>query len=285
MIAKRPVIGVTGPDEGGQGSWFFAAFSVWLAGGYAIHITPSNPCDISRLDGLILGGGADIQPLRYGQQRTEKAKLVKNQRTIFEWILSILFFPLYWITRYLQHTKKSPIDPRRDELEFQLLADALDQYKPVLGICRGMQLINVHFGGSLHQDISGFYAEQAQVSSIFPKKRVLIKGRSKLCDILETDVCNVNALHNQAIDNTGKGLEIVAREQSTDIFQAIEHKEFPFVIGVQWHPEYLIQIERQRNLFKNLVECARTTTLARRQKSLYSKPVSPRTDTAKNTLL
>ncbi|MEX1014192.1 MAG: gamma-glutamyl-gamma-aminobutyrate hydrolase family protein, partial [Candidatus Paceibacterota bacterium] len=76
------------------------------------------------------------------------------------------------------------------------------------------------------------------------------------CELLQTDICNVNALHNQAIDEPGEGIEIVAKELNTKVRQAIEHREFPFVIGVQWHPEYLIQIARQRNIFKGLVKAA-----------------------------
>lgn len=214
------------------------------------------PRSIDQIDGLIMGGGADVEPLKYGQQRIERAILARDNRTIFEWLLSILFFPIYWLARYFQHTKKSPIDLERDELELKYLSEAIERNMPVLGICRGMQLMNVHFKGTLHQDIRGFYGEKSQVSSIFPKKRIVIKDGTKLCKLLQTDICNVNALHNQAIDEPGEGIELVARELNTRVHQAIEHKEYPFVIGVQWHPEYLIQIARQRNIFKGLVQAA-----------------------------
>lgn len=256
MIRKRPVIGVTGPDEGGTGAWLFTALSIRLAGGKPRRITVKNPAEITEIDGLIIGGGADVEPLRYGQERIEKAKLAKDGRTIFEWVLSILFFPIYWLARYFQHTKSAPIDTDRDKLELTLLHDALAENKPVLGICRGMQLMNVHFQGNLHQDISGYYEETPQVSSIFPKKRIQIEKGSKLHEVLNTTVCNVNALHNQAIDTPGEGVKLVARELHTEINQALEHPGYNYVIGVQWHPEYLIQVKRQRRLFKELVKCA-----------------------------
>lgn len=256
MLDRQPVIGVTGPNEGGQAAWLFTALSVILAGGKPLRITTSMPRSIGQIDGLIMGGGADVEPLKYGQQRIERAILARDNRTIFEWLLSILFFPIYWLARYFQHTKKSPIDLERDELELKYLSEAIERNMPVLGICRGMQLMNVHFKGTLHQDIRGFYGEKSQVSSIFPKKRIVIKDGTKLCKLLQTDICNVNALHNQAIDEPGEGIELVARELNTRVHQAIEHKEYPFVIGVQWHPEYLIQIARQRNIFKGLVQAA-----------------------------
>ena len=257
MLNKRPIIGVTGPDEGGTGAWLFTALSVRLAGGKPRRITVENTCTIDDIDGLIIGGGADVEPLRYGQERIERVKLAKDSRTIFEWVLSILFFPIYWLARYFQSTKSATISTERDELELDLLAGALRYRKPVLGICRGMQLMNVHFRGSLHQDISGYYQETPQVASIFPKKRIEVLPGSLLAEILNTTVCNVNALHNQAIDIPGEGVELVANEQNTEIIQGLEHPDYPYVIGVQWHPEYLIQIRRQRRIFKRLVHEAK----------------------------
>jgi putative glutamine amidotransferase len=253
---KKPVIGVTGPDQGGGAAWFFTAFSVRLAGGIPKRVTPNHPAGMHGLDGLILGGGADVEPKKYGQERIEKTKLAKDKRTIFEWVLSILFFPVYWIARYFRHTKSAPIDSARDKLELTLLHDALAVNKPVLGICRGMQLMNVHFQGNLHQDISGYYVEQPQIATIFPKKRITIKDGSKLQSILQTDICNVNALHNQAIDKTGEGVQLVAKELDTEIVQGMEHPDYAFAIGVQWHPEYMIQIKRQRRIFRELVKTA-----------------------------
>ncbi|MGK7391113.1 MAG: gamma-glutamyl-gamma-aminobutyrate hydrolase family protein [Candidatus Cyclobacteriaceae bacterium M2_1C_046] len=257
MKNKKPVIGITGPDKGGGAAWFFTSLSIRIAGGKPKRITPSRPAKIKEIDGLILGGGADVDPERYGEIRKED--LLSDEetkgRSFINWvelILSIILYPIFLIFRKIYASKSVPMDKDRDELEFGLLKEAVNRNLPIIGICRGMQLINIHFNGSLHQDIKNFYVEVPQVTSIFPKKTILIAPDSCLAGVLKTLDCKVNALHNQAIKEPGEGIVIVAREPN-DVVQGIEHTGFPFVIGVQWHPEYLIQKRKQRAIFKKLV--------------------------------
>jgi len=254
MSGRKSVIGITGPDKGGFGAWFFTALSVRLAGGKPLRITPKTPADVTAIDGLILGGGADVAPEKYGQERLHTEDFKKRNRTFVEWILTLLFFPVYFLGRYIASTKSASVDENRDNLELRLLEEALKDEKPVLGICRGMQLINIHFRGSLHQDIRNYYTETPQITSVLPKKKVIIKSGSALEKITGGTECEVNALHNQAIKVAGEGIEIIAREKETEIIQGIEHREIPNIIGVQWHPEYLIQLKSQRKLFIFIVE-------------------------------
>jgi len=117
--------------------------------------------------------------------------------------------------------------------------------------------MNIYFEGSLHQDISNYYAETPQIATVFPKKKIIIKSGSLLEQIVNATSCSVNALHNQAIKVPGKGIVLIAREEATETAQAIEHESYPLLLGVQWHPEYLIQIKRHRNIFKFIVDNAK----------------------------
>lgn len=251
---SKPRILVTGPERGGIIAWLFTWLAVRRAGGRAVHITAANKAVLPDFDGLIIGGGADISPDLYGQ--TLHLEKPERNQSLMAWLLALMLYPLLFAIRRLFSTKHyQAVNRERDKLEYALLDKALRQDKPVLGICRGAQLINVYFAGTLHQDISGFYTESPQIWSIHPRKRISINSGSRLRAFLQTDTCKVNALHNQSINKLGNDLSISAREIN-GIVQAIEMTDKSYLIGVQWHPEYLPQQRRQQRLFLYLVQTA-----------------------------
>jgi putative glutamine amidotransferase len=165
-----------------------------------------------KCDGLLLTGGNDLDPGTYKSPHTSRAR---------------------------------GVSPRRDKQELQLLEWALADDKPVFGICRGMQLINVALGGSLHQDISvDLPAAHNHEVSVERKNfhhlahKLKINPSSRLAEILGTDVVATNALHHQAIDQLGDGLVATAHAED-GVIEAIELPGKHFVIGVQSHPEAL----------------------------------------------
>lgn len=225
---KRPCIGVTGPDQGHWPSWFFIWVSLWLAGARMLRLRPNKPHYGTRIDGLIISGGTDVDPARYAKQRK----------------------PHY------------PYDEARDQLEISWLQQAESQRLPILGICRGAQLLNVVRGGSLYMDIK-LVCETAQypgnfLSKIIARKTVRIKQDSRLHHIFRAHLTRVNSLHRQSIDRLGDGLVVTAWEENS-IVQAVELTDSAglFLLGVQWHPEFMPQNKRQRRLFRQFVKQAR----------------------------
>jgi len=249
-IHARPIVGVTGPDAGGAAAWWFTRLAVWLAGGHAVRITPSRPRRIDGLDALVVGGGADVDPTLYGHDpEPVMPKARAPDDPVLPYVLEWFIFPLTWLARGLSGLllRESPKrDAARDELELRLIGAAVARRIPVLGVCRGAQLVNVYFGGSL-----------------------LTPG-TRLARLLDQESRRVNALHRQAIDRLGRGLVVAARDRN-GIVQAIEHESLPFVVGVQWHPEYLPQVPEQRALFNALVAQAKR----RRAADDTSSPMNP----------
>lgn len=243
------------------------ALAVLRAGGLPRRITPSRPDEGGDLDGLVLGGGADVDPSLYGHTAPDVGDVTRATATEVEgratpWS-STLWAPAVFVLRRVlsRHLSAEGLDPARDALERRLLARAVERGLPVLGICRGAQLMNVFFGGTLYQDLAEFYEESPQIRTVLPRKTVIVEPSSRLHRALGATRCHVNALHEQAVRTLGEGLRVVAREPN-GVVQAIEQTTHPFRVGVQWHPEYIPQHTRQRALFEALVHVARE--LARR---------------------
>lgn len=255
-MRPRPRIGITGPDRGGLAAWIMTARAIRSAGGRPVRITPTRHPPRGRLDGLILGGGADVDPGLYGQDRLHLMREIEaSEPATGQRLLAFMLYPLLWLLRRLLRTKHHGGDQARDRLETDLIRRALADELPVMGICRGMQLLNVVHGGSLHQDLEGFYREIPRVHSILPRKTITLDPGSRLAALTGPAPLAVNALHHQAVDRPGRGLHAVAREPS-GLVQAIEASGPHFLLGVQWHPEYLPQKVRHQRLFRGLVRAA-----------------------------
>ncbi len=241
---------MTGPDRGGFAAWAMTALAVYRAGGSPRRVRPARPLDGEQLDGVVIGGGSDVDPLHYGEEPEEKSADTFSWR---DWLVSLLLYlPRILFARH----SAGDYDPERDQLEQQLIRHALYADKPLLGICRGAQLLNVTLGGSLHQSIEHFYSEgTGNVRSVLPSKTVLLAEGSRLAAVLGVRRCRVNALHEQSIKDLGEGVQVCAREPS-DVVQAIEKGDELFMIGVQWHPEYMPQSAQQQGLFRQLVATA-----------------------------
>jgi putative glutamine amidotransferase len=149
---RCPIIGVTGPDRGGGAAWWFTRTAVWLAGGHAVRITPRRPRQsLDGLDGLIIGGGADVDPKLYGQELLHVTEKKKPDEPVGVWIVGLIMFPLTWLIRKLSAV---PVH-QRPERRARRAGDEADRRRrprrlPILGICRGDATHQRLFGGTLH---------------------------------------------------------------------------------------------------------------------------------------
>lgn len=214
---RRPLIGITGPDKRVAWGWWFGALAVRLAGGVPVRLTPSRPRRLGPLDGVIIGGGDDIDPKLYSDE-----------------------------------AGTGDYDPARDRFEVDVIETALRQDLPMLGICRGAQLINVVHGGDLFADIRSMRKHTGNRRLILPRKTLKVVRGTRLARLLGQPTAGINSLHHQAVRRLGRGL-IVAGRDLDGIVQAIERPGRGFVMGTQWHPEYIPQRGTQRRLFAALV--------------------------------
>ena len=163
---------------------------------------------LPNIDGFLLSGGQDIDPVRYGEQIT--------------------------------FGKTEELSPGREEVEYLIISFARMYDIPVLGICRGMQMINVAFGGKLYQDLDEESSRKGHWQTedySKPTHDVLIDSGTKLGDMLGVDHAIVNSMHHQGIRELAPDLVASAHDE-TGLIEAIEAPDLSFMIGVQWHPEF-----------------------------------------------
>ncbi len=217
------MIAVTGSERGGRWMWWFNRLSLWLAGAKALRMTPKREIDFGAIDALLVGGGEDIDASLYGGELTPVIR----------------------------------IDRARDEMELAAIRRAEEIRLPVLGVCRGAQMLNVACGGSLHADIHEAYEGVPRMRTPLPRKRVWLREGTRLREIMGCESCMVNAIHHQSVERVGDTLTI-AVEDRYGIVQGIESQDDGrFVFGVQWHPEFLFLHGAQRRLYRALVTAAR----------------------------
>lgn len=240
----RPLIGISANEEGAskgrQGLYIGADYTdgIYDAGGLAwvlpFTTQPEMIADIAdRLDGLLLTGGVDVDPRYFGEE---------------------------------PRIGLGEISPVRDEMESLLLRAVLDRNKPVLGICRGIQVMNAVLGGTLYQDLPREWSAKLQHAQQAPRQHmahvVAVVPNTRLADIYGEQQVPVNTFHHQAVHHLAPGF--VACAHSRDgLIEAMERPGADFVLGVQWHPENLWRIHSgHRRLFGAFIEAARARSQA-----------------------
>jgi putative glutamine amidotransferase len=181
---------------------------------------------VDRIDGLLVPGGADISPSRYGQRK---------------------------------HKAHRPVHPRLESYWFEALAEADRRRMPILGICLGSQVLNVERGGTLVQDIPSQWPDPLSHRPEKGQKRclhtVVVEPNTRLASIVGEGRFETNSSHHQASDKPGRGLVVSAR--ATDgVIEALEDPGHPFYLSIQWHPEIMTARKKHLALFEAFVHAA-----------------------------
>ncbi|KTR94125.1 glutamine amidotransferase [Microbacterium testaceum] len=234
--SRTPVVGLTTYlERAQQGVWDVrAAFlpqqyfdSVTASGATAVLLPPQPRPEqaaaavLDGLDGLILTGGLDVQPELYGAER---------------------------------HPLTDPARADRDAWELALLAGARERGIPVFGICRGLQLLNVALGGTLHQHLpEALGTERYRIGGgVFAENVVEVDAGTRLAGLVGAGPLTVHSYHHQAVDRVGEGLVVTALTDD-GLVQAVEAEGDDYLVAVQWHPE---ENAEDRRLFLGLVAAA-----------------------------
>lgn len=179
-----------------------------------------------RMDGIMVSGGPDADPRLYG---------ARADKTV------------------------GGIRPRRDALELEIIRYVIrNTEKPLLGICRGMQMMNVALGGDLYVDLKTAGFPEHSFHDIYPREmvshEVRIEKNCRLHQIFGQDVLGVNSFHHQAVQTPAPGLLVTAWSEPDQLIEAIELPGERFALGVQWHPEGMTGDEKQQELFRVFVQ-------------------------------
>ena len=200
------------------------------AGGVALQVPPITQSVesvielVTRFDGVIIQGGGDIDPSLYGQTQLSN--------------------------------KIYGISAEHDALEIAIVRAAIEQNKPVLAICRGMQILNVALGGTLHQDL-GEILEDGEAHWNTYHEIVLTTDSRVACAMKTISPKRSHSFHHQALDSVAEDLIVTGRAEDNTV-EAIEHKSAHWIVGVQWHPEDDAMTEPdQQNLFDGFIEAVR----------------------------
>lgn len=241
MTAAAPIIGITTHSTTNRNGQvvvdLMEAYVRAVAGAGGVPILIPSWSESSgweqlygRMDGILFSGGGDISPEQFGGA---------------------------------PHPRVDDIDPGRDALELKLLRRAASDGKPFLGLCRGCQLMNVGFGGTLYTHIAdqlpgALSHDQPGNMRSFLAHEVMLDAGTEVRGVMGEAVLKVNSHHHQGVQDIGTGLRVAGHSRD-GLIEAIELPGHPFGMAVQWHPEWLTDQGPTLNLFRRFVEAAATT--------------------------